>query len=158
MQNTTMLKRVKNWKKLTGNRYTHTLTLMLLAWCLIKDKLTTVFNRHAPFIEKQVKDRFCSWSSTEIRQQMNNRDKVLRKALKTSNKTDWTFYKTLRNRCTNSKQEAKTNCNKNVLAENSNNPSRFRKIIKEIIPIKCRNATSRSLFVEAESKKGLWSH
>ena len=38
------------------------------AWCFIKDKLTTVFNRHAPFIEKQVKDRFCPWLSTEIHQ------------------------------------------------------------------------------------------
>ena len=28
------------------------------ACCFIKDKLTTVFNRHAPFIEKRVKDRF----------------------------------------------------------------------------------------------------
>ena len=79
----------------------------------------------------------------------------MRKARKTNNKTDWHFYKTLRNRCTNSIREAKTNCNKNLLAENSNNPSRFWKIIKEIIPIKCKNATSRPFFVEAESKKSL---
>ena len=123
------------------------------AWCFIKDKLTTVFHRHAPFIEKQVEDRFCLLLSTEICQQMNNRDKTLRKASKTDNKTDWNFYKTLRNHYVNSIREAKTNCNKNLLAENSNNPSRFWKIIKEIIPIKCKNATSRSLFIEAESKK-----
>ena len=152
MQNTTMFWK-KNWKKLTGNRYTHTRMLMLLAWCLIKVELTTVFNGHAPFIEKQVKDRFCSWRSTEIRQQMNNWGKALRKVCKTYNKTDWNFYKTLRNRCTNSKREVKTNCNKNVLAENSNNPSWFWKIIKEVIPIKCKNATSRPLFVAAESEK-----
>ena len=85
------------------------------AWCFIKDKLTTVFNRHAPFIEKRVKDRFSPWLSSEIRQQMNNRDKALRKARKTNNKTDWHFYKTLRNRCTNSIREAKRNCNKNLL-------------------------------------------
>ena len=84
---------------------------------------------------------------------MNNRDKALRKARKTNNKTDWHFYKTLRNRCTNSIREAKTNCNKNLLAKNSNNPSRFWKIIKEIIPVKCKNATSRPLFFEADSKK-----
>ena len=84
---------------------------------------------------------------------MKNRDKALRKAHKTNNKTDWNFYKVLRNRSTNSIREAKTNCNKNLLSENSNNPSRFWKIIKEIIPIKCKNATSRPLFVEAESKK-----
>ena len=61
------------------------------AWCFI----TTVFNRHAPFIEKQVKDRFYPWLSSEICQQMNNRDKALRKVHKTSNKTDGNFYKTL---------------------------------------------------------------
>ena len=125
------------------------------ACCFIKDKLTTVFNRHAPFIEKRVKDRFSPWLSSEIRQQMNNRDKALRKARKTNKKTDLHFYKTLRNRCTNSIREAKTNCNKNLLAKNSNNPSRFWKIIKEIIPVKCKNATSRPLFVEADSKKSL---
>ena len=84
---------------------------------------------------------------------MNNRDKALRKARKTNKKTDLHFYKTLRNRCTNSIREAKTNCNKNLLAENSNNPSRFWKVIKEITPITCKNATSRPLFVEADSKK-----
>ena len=86
------------------------------AWCFIKDKLTTVFNRHAPFIEKRVLDRFSPWLSSEIRQQMNNRDKALRKARKSNKKTNWHFYKTLRNRCTNSIREAKTNCNKNLLA------------------------------------------
>ena len=55
------------------------------ACCFIKDKLTTVFNRHAPFIEKRVKDRFSSWLLSEIRQQMNNRDKALTKARKTNN-------------------------------------------------------------------------
>ena len=45
------------------------------------------------------------------------------------------------------------NYNKNLLAENSNNPSRFWKIIKEIIKIKYKNATSCPLFVKAESKK-----
>ena len=95
------------------------------AWCFIKDKLTIVFKSYAPFIEKQVKDRFCPWISTEICQQMNNRDKALRKARTINNKTDRKFYKTLRNRCANSIHEAKTNCNKSLLAENSNNPSRF---------------------------------
>ena len=49
-------------------------------------------------------------------------------------------------------REAKTKCNKNVLAENNSNPSRFWKITKEIIPTKCKNATSRLLLIEAESK------
>ena len=42
-----------NWKPL------YAYTDVNDAWCFIKDKLTTVFNRHAPFIEEQVKDRFC---------------------------------------------------------------------------------------------------
>ena len=123
------------------------------AWCFIMDNLTTVFNRHAPFIEKRVKDRFSPWLSSEIGQQMNNRDKALRQARKRNNKTDWNFYKTLRNRCTNSIWEAKKKSNKNLLAKNSNNLSRFWKIIKEIIPIKCKNATSCPMLVKAESKK-----
>ena len=46
------------------------------AWCFIKNKLTTVFNGYVPFIEKQVKDRFCPCLSSEICQQINNRDKA----------------------------------------------------------------------------------
>ena len=122
------------------------------AWRFIMDNLTTVFNRHKPFIEKQVKDRFSPWLSSEIGQQMNNRDKALRKARKTNNKTDWNFYKILQNCCTNSIREAKTKCNKNLLAKNSNNLSRFWNIIKEIIPIKCKNVASRPMFVKTESK------
>ena len=123
------------------------------AWCFMKDKLTTVFNRNAPFIEKRVKDRFNPWLSSKIRQQVNNRDQALRKACKTKKKTDWNFYKTLRNSCTNSVRAAKTKCNENLFAENSNNTCRFWKIIKEIILVKCKNATSRSLFVQVESKE-----
>ena len=137
----------------TTNASTIAHTDVNAAWCFIKDMITTVFNRHAPFIEKQVKDPFRPWLSTEIRRQMNNRDKALRKARKTNNKTDWNFDKTLRNRFTNYIRETNTNCNKNRLAESSNNPSWFWKITKEIIPVKCKNATSRPLFVEAESNK-----
>ena len=58
-----------NWEPL------YTYTDVNAAWCFIKDKLNTVFNRHVPFIEKRVKDRFSSWLSSEIRQQMNKADK-----------------------------------------------------------------------------------
>ena len=76
-----------NWEPLYAYPYVNA------AWCFIKDKLTTVFNRHAPFIEKQVKDRFSPWLSSEIRQQMNNRDKALRKACKTNKKQTGIFTK-----------------------------------------------------------------
>ena len=84
-----MYKKLKkiNWEPL------YAYTDVNVAWCFISDKLTTVFNKHAPFIGKQVKDRFCPWLSTEIHQQMNNRDKARMKAHKTNNKTDWNFYK-----------------------------------------------------------------
>ena len=150
----TMLKCVKNWKKLTGNRYTHTLMLMLLG-VLSRISLPQYSTDTHLSLKNEWKIVSAPGLSSEIRQQMNNRDKAMRKARKTNNKTDWHFYKTLRNRCTNSIREAKTNCNKNLLAKNSNNPSRFWKIIKEIIPVKCKNATSRPLFVEADSKKSL---
>ena len=48
------LKEIK-WKPL------HAYTDINAAWCFIKDKLNTVFNRHKPFIEKQVKDCFSPW-------------------------------------------------------------------------------------------------
>ena len=42
--------------------------------------LKNVFDQHASFIEKRVKGRKCPWLTSEIREKMSDRDKLLRKS------------------------------------------------------------------------------
>ena len=51
-------------------------------WSQLKAILIQAFNKNAPFVEKRVKGRPCSWISNEIKGEMNARDKLLRKARK----------------------------------------------------------------------------
>ena len=121
------------------------------AWLFIKDSLLNAFDKHAPIIRKRVKGRFCPWLTAEIRQKMNNRDKLLRKARKTQNETDWNNYRKLRNNCTNDIRLAKSNFNQNLLAENSKHPRKFWQTIKQIFPVKSKSNAAPSRYLENET-------
>ena len=45
-------------------------------------KVSGAFDRHAPTIQKNVKCRPCKWLTRELKKDMNNRDRQLRKAMK----------------------------------------------------------------------------
>ena len=62
----------------------------LLYFC---NQLKTVFNEHAPFVEKRVKGKNCPWLNQNVRKSMKERDKLLRKARKSKTLADWTAYK-----------------------------------------------------------------
>ena len=86
-----------------------------------------------------MKGQFCLWLTTEIHQLMNNRDKALRHARKSKSTTDWKNYRKLRNKCTTMIRTAKSNYSKNLLKETANNPNKFWKTIKNIMPTKQKN-------------------
>ena len=69
---------------------------------------------------------------------MNERDKALKVARKSSNENDWRAYRKLRNTRTYEIRSAKSNFRKNLLAENFNNPKTFWDTIKNIMPTKTR--------------------
>ena len=60
-------------------------------------KVSEVFGRHAPTIQKNVKGRPCKWLNRELKKEMNNRYGQLRKASKLNSENDWSSYKRLRN-------------------------------------------------------------
>ena len=60
--------------------------------------LKSVFDHHAPVIEKRIRSRK-ELLSRDIKKSMNDRDKLLRIARRTKNQADWTFYKQMRNFC-----------------------------------------------------------
>eukprot|EP00112_Aurelia_sp_Birch-Aquarium-sp1_P026369 Seg932.4 transcript_id=Seg932.4/GoldUCD/mRNA.D3Y31 product="hypothetical protein" protein_id=Seg932.4/GoldUCD/D3Y31 len=55
-----------------------------VAWKHLKRILNYSINKHAPMITKKVKGRLCPWMTTKVKQEMNIRDKLLRKARRTN--------------------------------------------------------------------------
>ena len=102
------------------------------AWVFLKDHLTALFNKHAPIITKKVKGRHCPWLTTDVKKQMNNKDKLLRKARLTKSKGDFAMYKTAKNLCNNMVKIAKRNYHHALINENKHNPRKFWKSIKAV--------------------------
>lgn len=63
---------------------------------------------------------------------MNARDKIKRKARKSKNEYDWTLYKRLKNSSNNKIKKAKQEYQIDLLTENSHNPAKFWKCMKDI--------------------------
>ena len=96
----------------------------------------SLFDIHAPLLEKRVKGNPSEWLNVELKEEMNTRDKVKRKARKTKSEEDWRLYKYWRNKCNNKLKKAKCEYHKNLLEENISKPKKFWKIIKSVFPNK----------------------
>ena len=106
--------------------------------------LTETFNQHAKAMEKKVKECKCPLIGDDVKKLMNEQDQVLRKAKKTNSENKWSRYKNLRNQCNNLLKKNRSQCNKNLIEENSSNPKKFWKCVKDVFPIKQR-VSSQSL-------------
>ena len=98
--------------------------------------MSEVFNKHAPTIQKNVKGRPCKWLTRELKMEMNNRDRQLRKARKSNSENNWSSYERLRNRCNTLIRKGKSSYHQNLLTENETNPRQFWNAIKKIYPTK----------------------
>ena len=100
--------------------------------CIVKD----IFDKHARTIEKRTKSHPCQWINQELKNFMDQRDKLHRKAKQSKSDDDWNAYKILRNKCVNMQRKAKGIYHKNKIDENHLNPKKFWKTVKEIFPTK----------------------
>ena len=107
-------------------------------------QLKAVFDTYTPFTEKRVKGKKSPWLSCEIKNSMNNRDKLLRKARKSKSVDDSAGYKRLRNYCTNLVKRAKVSFHRNLLNENTGCPRKFWSTIKTIFPLKSLKAQNQA--------------
>ena len=112
------------------------------ALSIFNSLLRKVFDKHAPFIEKRVQGRSCKWLNADVKREMNNRDKQLRKARKSKNESDWANYKRSRNKCNKVIKRAKSNHHQKILNENVSNPSKFWKAISSVFPNKTRKVVT----------------
>ena len=97
----------------------------------MRQRLTSIIDRHASQITKRVKGRKWPWLTYEIKTLMNARDKVLRKARKTNKECDRSSYKRLKNLYNKKVEQAKQKYQKDLLFGNRNKPT-----IKKMFPLK----------------------
>ena len=119
-----------------------------LAWKYLNSVLPVSFNRHCPIIKKQIRGKISPWLTTDLKQKMNHRDQLKRKAKRNNTDQDWNCYKKEKNRCTNLIREAKQNFHKNLLSKNVQNPRKFWKTLKSIIPTKSFRTSNNVPYLE----------
>ena len=98
--------------------------------------VSSIFNKHAPFINKKVRGKPFNWITPEIRRAMTDRNRILKKARKSNCSRDWNLYRSLRNRCNNRIKSAKATYQRKLLSENSDNPAKFWSCLKRYFLIK----------------------
>ena len=106
----------------------------------------TLFDKHAPKIEKNVKGRYCPWLTPGIKRLINERDIEQRKARRANKESDRSDYR--KSACTNAMRSAKNCYHKELINENVNNPRQFWKNIKEVIPKNGSKITSSVPFIK----------
>ena len=65
-----------------------------MAWNNLQQILSETINRHAPLINKHVKDKPAPWLNADVKVAMNHRGKLHRKFLNLKSNTDRNIYKT----------------------------------------------------------------
>ena len=109
--------------------------------------LLNVLNKHAPFVSKRIKGKVSPWLTGDVKQAMNNRDQLLRKAQKSNSDDDWNAYRRMKNFVTNLVTRAKRTFFKESLQESRSNPNKFWKIIKTIFPINSASKSTSKTFI-----------
>ena len=70
-------------------------------------QLKTLFDSHAPIVEKRVKGKPYEWLDDTVKKEMNKRDQLLWRARKLNDESIWREYKKQRNKCNNGVKKAK---------------------------------------------------
>ena len=120
------------------------------AWNIFKTLLSYVIKKHAPLREKKVKGNDCPWLNKQIKEKMQTRDYLLKRARKTNNSLDWSNYKLARNDVTRSIKRSKANYYRNLFRDNVENPKQFWRQLKRAFPTKSQEKAPRSLNIDGD--------
>ena len=126
---------MRTTRKLIGNHFIEQL-MFLQHFNIFNCCLRSVFDIHAPLIQKRARGKSFPWLSQDIKKSISDRDKLLRKAGRTKSQADWNSYKQMRNICTNTVRRSKANYHQDLLNENCDNHRKFCVTIKSIFPTK----------------------
>ena len=105
-----------------------------IAWKAFYKITSALFDSHAPMINKPVKSKPAPWLTAQIKALMNDRDKLYRKYRRSKLDYDRRAYQDKRNQVNTRLRKARSNYNKDLLRESSNDPDKFWKTLKSIYP------------------------
>lgn len=101
------------------------------------DRLKTIFDSvsdiYAPIRTRRVRSVYAPWLTTSIRHEMNHRDYLKKKAVKTKSEYFNKAYKTQRNLVNNLIKSVKTEYCKNSIDQNMNNPKEMWRNINQVL-------------------------
>ena len=103
-------------------------------WCELEKKISDSLDIICPIRDLSVSDSKPEWLNNDIIQVMRNRDKAYKKARKTKQDVDWRKAIFLRNRVEFFIKTFKQNKIRDNLNRHRNNPTKFWKEIRTIIP------------------------
>ena len=95
------------------------------AWLKWKVLFLSVCNKHAPVRRKIMRGVKCPWLQAATKKLMNERDFVLRKAMRSGSEVDWSMYRRLRNQVSNRIKIEKRRYQRNEISDNMDNPKSF---------------------------------
>ena len=92
-----------------------------------------VLNRHAPLQHKKIGAKKIPWLTSPIKELINTRDKLKRKAIITNLECDWDNYKRIRNRVNIELKNAKKEYYSTRIADEGANPKKAWKTINDLL-------------------------
>ena len=102
-------------------------------WEIWKKLFLEVLNRHAPLQHKKIRAKKIPWLTSPIKELINTRDKLKRKAIITNLEWDWENYKRIRNRVNIELKIAKKEYYSTRIADEGTNPKKAWKTINDLL-------------------------
>ena len=102
-------------------------------WQIWKYLFLEVLNKHAPLQNKKIRSERIPWITSEIKKLMSTRDCLKRKAINTKLETDWSNYKSLRNKVNIRLRKAKKDYFSNQIASHKCNSKAVWKTINNLL-------------------------
>ena len=102
-------------------------------WEIWKKLFLEVLDKHAPLQHKKIRAKRISWITSPIKELINTRDKLKRKAIITNLECDWENYKRIRNKVNIELKNAKKEYYSTRIADEGNNPKKAWKIINNLL-------------------------
>ena len=99
-----------------------------------KGSFVCIVDKHAPLITKKVRGLTCPWMNGSIKREIRQREFLLNKARRSNLDEDWSAYRRSRNRVTKLVRDSKSKYSRELIDENSDNPKKFWKTVKQIMP------------------------
>ena len=114
-----------------------------VAWTIFYGIFLPICDKHAPFVNIQVRDREPPWVTDELRSLANDRDYYRAKAENSDDLQDWAKARKLRNTVNNLTTKLKKDFVSDSIQNNINDPKKLWKSLKSIIPSKISDGPSK---------------